>query len=80
MGDSGNTATGQRSVVRADHTGQGRPSIPQVTEAQIVAANLRRQAAELVRWAEQLEATAPKQPRRKAGKRMTIAEMLQGDK
>lgn len=50
--------------------------LPQVTEAQIVAAQLRTQAARLVLLAEQLEATAPKQPRRKKQPAISLVEMV----
>ena len=43
--------------------------LPQVSEAQIVAAQLRQEAGRLIRLAEQLEATAPAAPRRRASKR-----------
>ena len=47
-----------------------------VTEAQIVAAQLRLKAADLIRLAEQLEATAPKQPRRKKQPAISLVEMV----
>ena len=43
--------------------------LPQVGEAQIVAAQLRQEAGRLIRLAEQLEATVPAAPRRRASKR-----------
>lgn len=43
--------------------------LPQVGEAQIVAAQLRQEAGRLIRLAEQLEATAPAVPRRKVSKK-----------
>lgn len=43
--------------------------LPQVSEAQIVAAQLRQEAGRLIRLAEQLEATDPAVPRRKVSKK-----------
>ena len=43
--------------------------LPQVSEAQIVAAQVRQEAWRLIRLAEQLEATARASPRRRASKR-----------
>lgn len=44
-----------------------------VTEAQIVAAQLRLKAADLIRLAEQLEATAPSPKRQRRSKQPTIS-------
>lgn len=47
--------------------------LPQVTEAQIVAAQLRQEAARLVRLAEQLEATAPMPKRQRRSRKQTVS-------
>ena len=53
-------------------------TLPTVTEAQIVAAQLRHEADRLVRLAEQLEATAPapKQQRRAKQQHRSLVEMV----
>ena len=52
--------------------------LPTITEAQIVATQLRLEAACLIRLAEQLEATAPapKRQRRKKEKPVSMVEMV----
>jgi hypothetical protein len=55
------------------------PSLPQVTEAEIVAARLRAMAADLVRQAEALEATAPKRPTQPKRKRRSLIELAKED-
>ena len=47
--------------------------LPRVTEAQIVAAQLRQEAARLVRLAEQLEATAPMPKRQRRSRKQTVS-------
>jgi hypothetical protein len=51
--------------------------LPQVTEAQIVAAQLRMKAADLLRLAEQLEATAPAVPRRRRSTKKEARSLLE---
>jgi len=54
--------------------------LPQVTEGQVVAAGLRRQAADLIRWAQKLEAEAAASlPAKKRDRRKpeSIRSMLQ---
>ncbi len=55
------------------------PALPQITEAEIVAARLRAMAADLVRQAEALEATAPKRPRQPKRKRRSLIELAKED-
>lgn len=79
-GNPGNAVKGQNRMNRAETSAQGCPSraakrrgnaqevvepLPTVTVAQVVAAQLRLQATALIRQAEQLEATVPRQPKRK---------------
>ena len=66
-------------VCKKDDKGNVVPPVVQVTRSfykKIVAAQLRTQAARLVLLAEQLEATAPKQPRRKKQPAISLVEMV----
>ena len=56
-------------------TGQSIPALPQVTDAEVVAARLRAMAADLLRQAEALEATAPKRPTPTKRKRRSLIEL-----
>lgn len=56
-------------------TGQPIPALPQVTEAEVVAARLRALAADLLRQAEALEATAPKRPTQPKRQRRSLIEL-----
>ena len=49
--------------------------LPQVTEAEVVAARLRALAADLLRQAEALEATAPKRPTQPKRQRRSLVEL-----